>query len=175
MRCIMGSIKCVEKNILLLVDSLKSKSSVLNSMLDDILNGGDLTLHLLAQNHSYYNDRNIGIGLQVGGGTEISISSELIMEICNAWYDTRGCKPDMSTFHDADSYAEAVEEQEWRAVKKHVKIFKQLESNSAIYAAGNRFRQAFTDPRYDWGKFKNYLAFQINSGHTKMIASHYHP
>jgi hypothetical protein len=168
----MGKIICGNPQLVEDLQRLRNQSSMLNVMVDEILFNGDLTIHLFNQPYSYYDNRNIVLGLNQLP-TRMDVLSTLIMEICNAFCDARGQKPLPANYPTATAYGEAVERQEWSAVKWHIKIFEQLLKHDPAFASGNRFKQAFTDPRYNWGNFDNYLAHQRHTGHTAQVESHW--
>jgi len=170
----MGKIICGNPRLVEDLQDLRNKSSILNVMVDEILFHGDLTIHVTNQQHSFYDNRNIVLGLNQLP-TLMDQLSTLIMEICNAFCDGRGQKPLPAQYPNKTAYGEAVERQEWSAVKWHIKILDQLARHHPDFASANRFKRAFIDPQYNWGNFDNYLAYQRSTGHTAQVESHWKP
>lgn len=169
----MGKIYCANNAFILEVNALCQCSSVLNAMMQEILEGGDLTIHLTAGQHSFYDNRNIVLGLAQLIHRFDQLST-CIMEICNAWMSVKHEIPEHKAFDTKEAYGAAVEKEEWHAIKKHIKIHKQLASTK-MGMGPSRFEVGFTDPRNGWDNFDNYLAQQRASGHTAQIESHWNP
>ncbi len=169
----MGNLSCEDPRVISLIDDMRSKSSVLDLMLKQILSAGDLVIHLTRDLYSCYDKRNIWIGLGVGRGEEMSIASELVIEICNAWYDFKRLKPNKAFYNTAEEYAVAVERQEWCSVKKHVTVYRQLTAQDAKFEQGNRFKYSFFQEHDNWNDFDNYLKYQKSTGHTEKVASYF--
>jgi hypothetical protein len=168
-----GKILLEEPKLLAKLTSMESNSEVLAKMLREILAQGDLAIHLEATEHSYHDNRTIVLGLRQLP-TDLDVESTLIMEICNAWCSIRNPSILPGQFDTPDAYGRAIEQNEWRAVKKHIRVHKDLLASKDSLQK-SRFEQAFEDPNYGWDNFENYLAAQQKSGHTAQIQSHWAP
>lgn len=167
----MGQVICGNDDLKADLEKMCENSSVLNVMLYEVLEHGDLAIHITMDAHSWYDQRTICLGLK-HLPNRIDVLSTLIMEICNAFTDKRGMKPLPEAFDNATDYGEAIENQEWHGIKKHIKILKQL-NGSSISLGHSRFKQAFENPDYGWTDFEKYLEFQREQGHTAQIESHW--
>lgn len=169
----MGEIVCSSAALAKDLADLRANSKILNKMLNEILEQGDLTIQVLQQQHSFYDNRVIVLGVQQLP-TKLDCLSTLVTEICNAWADRFHQKPDYRQFNAAADYGTAVEKMEWAGCKTHVQILKELAATTSSLGV-SRFEQAFEDPKYGWDDFEKYLAFQRASGHTAQIESHWRP
>jgi hypothetical protein len=163
----MGTIICSDSRMTETLNEFRSLSGLLNVMLEEILKGGDLTIHLQT-GHSYYEKRNIVLGVDKLP-LLYDLLSTLIMEVCNAWVDVRYQMPAPQAFATSAAYGDAVEKEEWRAVKKHIKIHKELLATRWNVLGESRFAKCFTDASIGWDNFDNYLAYQRGQGHTAQI------
>jgi len=167
----MGNIICGSNDLLKKLDEMCNNSPVLRAILDEIREEGNLEIRITPGKFSFYENRTIALGLEQLHKPK-DLESTLIMEICNACCDIRGLKPHPGKFSTAEAYGEAVEKQEWGAIKKHIKIHKESLPTDASLGK-SRFQQAFDDPKCGWDNFDNYLKFQQDQGHTQQIQSHW--
>jgi hypothetical protein len=163
----MGTVICRDDRLIATLNDFRKLSTVFNAMMNEILDKGDLTIHL-QNGDSCYENRNIVLA------TDklvllYDLLSTCIMEICNAWVDTRQRFPLPQSFNTATEYAKALEKEEWHAVKKHIKIHKQLLTTPWGVLGPSRFAASFTAPQESWDNFENYLAHQRKTGHTAKI------
>lgn len=158
-------------------DAVYRGSAIFRAMVDRVLQDGDVEYIITNDNVSFYdragNRRIISIGLNLPGG-EHRTDSDIIFEMCNAWADAAGLKPDMSSFVDPEAYGRAVERSEWEAARLHYQIMKEMEQLDPGYALLNRFAPGFERPDRPWTDFQNYYDDQRHSGHTDHIIQH-HP
>jgi GH18 family chitinase len=170
-----GQLNSQNTQIIQDLQNMRGQSTTLNSIVDEALQNGDLTIHLFTVPNTYYDNRNIILGLNQLR-TSADIKSELVIELCNAWCDVvKNLKPLPRSFSNANDYAVAVERQEWVAVQKHVQIYKDLVQSDGKLWQPSRFQGAFDDPKYGWNDFNKYLQYQQGTGHTAQIASHWSP
>ncbi|WP_437779203.1 hypothetical protein [Sorangium sp. So ce1097] len=158
-------------------DAVYRGSSTFRAMVDQVLQRGDIEYIITSDNVSFYDRagsrRIISIGLNLPGGVHRT-DSDIIFEMCNAWADATGLKPDMSSFIEPEAYGSAVERSEWEAAQRHYQIMKEMERLDPGYALLNRFAPGFERPDRPWTDFQNYYDDQRHSGHTDHIIQH-HP
>lgn len=158
-------------------DAVYRGSATFRAMVDRVLQDGGIEYIITNDNVSFYDRagsrRIISIGLNLPGGVHRT-DSDIIFEMCNAWADATGLKPDMSSFVDPEAYGRAVERSEWEAARRHYQIMKEMARLDPNYALLNRFAPGFERPDRPWTDFQNYYDDQRHSGHTDLIIQH-HP
>ena len=147
-------------------DTVYNKSSKFQEVVCRALDGGDIQYILTDSDRSFYDHKQRTISSGLKSGDRCRMDSDIIFEMCNAYYEHKGSRRPMEDFAEAEEYGIETERSEWRSVKKHYEVITELETKDKAWGLLNRFKPGFERKDKSWHEFDNYYNDQKDSGHT---------